>query len=73
MSNTNQLPEIQEQIKMASMNSKATRQFKNELRALRTENEITIHAKCLAREYPQFVREVNTALFAVTTERLFAK
>jgi len=55
------------------MNSKAIRQFKNELRALRTENEITIHAKNLAREYPQFVREVNTALLAVTTERLFAK
>ena len=55
------------------MNSKATRQFKNELRALRTDKEITIHAKYLAGEYPQFVREVNTALLAITTERLLAK
>lgn len=58
---------------LLTMNSKATRQFKNELRALRTDNEITIHAKYLAGEYPQFVREVNTALLAITTERLLAK
>lgn len=55
------------------MNSAVIRSFKNEMRTLRTENEISIHAKHLAREFPQFTREANTASLAITTERLLGK
>ena len=58
---------------LCPMNSTATRLFKKELQSLRTENEISIHAKYLALEFPQFVREVNTAALAVTVERLLSK
>lgn len=63
----------QNNVRVYGMNSTAIRRFKSELRSLRTESEITIHAKYLAREFPQFAREVNTALLAITTERLLAK
>lgn len=59
--------------RLLTMSSTAIRRFKSELRSLRTESEITIHAKYLAREFPRFAREVNTALLAITTERLLAK